>query len=156
MARTTPAGERWAEWLNAQLELRGWRQVDLLDALGDDAPTRQTVNSWVNGQFAAGGDMAFAVGEVLGSPADAMRAAGCPRIAKALEDRPPQAATAPTPAEQLSEFEAGLRAIKARGHPPKREAEAIADFTRRANRMVEAVLEDFRGETAEARASRTG
>ena len=136
MARTNPAGERWAAWLNAQLAQRRWRQVDLVNALGDRV-ARQTVNNWVAGKYAADADTAYIVAATLDAhPADALRAAGYDVVAEALNGLPPSPAdagldTGPEPADE------GIRIILGRkDRTPEQLAEAVDMYRRRKDRLV--------------------
>lgn len=137
MARTNPAGERWAKWLNAQLEQHGWRQVDLVNALGDRV-ARQTVNNWVAGKYAADADTAYIVAATLGThPADALRAAGYDIVADALNGHP-----LPVGSEAAAEpVDEGIRLILGyKDRTPEQLAEAVDMYQWRKQRLVAEML----------------
>jgi hypothetical protein len=150
---------RWAAYVQGVLKARGWDASRLAAEaerfFGDpEAIIYKTANNWWAARAVPGAEGATAFALATGADlAESLRASGHPLLANEIAalQQGKQPRPAPTPAEQLDEFQEGIRAIKARNHPPKREAAAIANFTRRANRMVAFVLEDINDEAGDYR-----
>lgn len=85
MARTNPAGERWAKWLKGQLLARDWRQIDLVNASNGELKA-SPVSKWLLGENAADARMAFIAARALrADPAVALREAGHEEIADFID-----------------------------------------------------------------------
>jgi len=79
-------GEQLGDWLQIELQKRGWIQADLSRASGIPTPT---ISRIINGRQRCGEESCRKIGKALGYPPEVvMRAAGLLPPARGIEDRP--------------------------------------------------------------------
>lgn len=94
MAKTTPAGLRWAKWLNSELIARDMRPKDLTNASAQKLSS-DIISKWRKGEFNVDSTTALTVAAAFGiHPSVVLRAGGYDELADLSIAAAPQELTA--------------------------------------------------------------